>query len=610
VRECGPGPSGVTSVSIVTTGTSRRGRGPTTIPHRRLVSWLVVLVPLVIVVVGAWSYRWVQEDAFINFRIIGNLLAGHGPVYNVGERVEVYSDPLWVFSVAGLHEVLPFLSIEWLSVLLGLTGTAGGVVLSGRAVQQLSSTRSDALVLPLGLVVFSVVAGVWEFATSGLEMGMVFLWVGLSFWLLVRTEQRRDSAVRCAFFVGLGTLIRPELVLMSVVYLAALAAVVSSRSWRGPTSIGHRYMWPLIAAVLLPALYELGRMAYFAMAVSNTALAKAAGSSWWTQGFTYLWNFVAPYTLWLPLALVVPITVPRLWRWWRARDRIGVIVAVAPVAAAVADMVYVVRLGGDYQHARLLLPAFLSLCAPLYIEVRQLRSLAVIPIAGIAVWSVLCGGWLRYSTGGPLRSDHGITDERSVWIYATKSAHPINAADYHSHLGAYYQRLAAAAGAEGRQVMVPATGLVTTVRNGLAGARPARSPLPFALAVNVGAIGVTGYLSGPDTYIFDEYSLANPIGAHFTIHRRGRPGQEKYIGPTWMFARFGLPTDQLPLGVSAGSVATARHVLSCAPLGSYLHAITAPLGLSQALSNISHSLTYTTMEFDSNPKVAEHQLCR
>jgi arabinofuranosyltransferase len=567
----------------------------------------VILAPLLVVVAGAWSYRWVQEDAFINFRIIGNLVAGHGPVFNVGERVEVYSDPLWLFSVAGLHEVLPFLSIEWLSVLLGLTGTAGGVVLSGRAVQRLGATRSDGLVVPIGLVIFSVVAGVWEFATSGLEMGLVFLWVGLSFWLLVRTEERRDSAVLCAFVVGLGTLIRPELVLMSVVYLVALGVVVSSHSWRGPTSLWRRYGLPLVAAVLLPVLYELGRMAYFAMVVSNTALAKAAGSSWWTQGFTYLWNFVAPYTLWLPLALVVPVTVPRLWRWWRAHDRVAVIVAVTPVAAAVVDIVYVVRVGGDYQHARLLLPAFLSLCVPLYIEVRQLRSLAVIPIAGIAAWSVLCGGWLRYSTGGGFHSDHGITDERNVWIDATKSAHPINAADYHSQLGTYYRKLAAKA--DGRQGVLPATGLVTTLPDGLIGAQPASSSLPFTLAVNVGAIGVTGYLSGPQVYIFDEYSLANPIGAHFIIHQRGRPGQEKYIGPTWMLARFGLPTDRLPVGMSAHSIATARHVLTCAPLSSYLHAITAPLGWSQALSDISHSLTYTRMGFDSNPRVADQEFC-
>ena len=76
----------------------------------RLPPWWPVLVPVVVVLIGAWAYRWVDEDAFINFRIIANLLAGHGPVFNVGERVEVDSDPLWMFTLAALHGVLPFVA--------------------------------------------------------------------------------------------------------------------------------------------------------------------------------------------------------------------------------------------------------------------------------------------------------------------------------------------------------------------------------------------------------------------------------------------------------------------------------------------------------------------
>ena len=44
-------------------------------------------------------------------------------------------------------------------------------------------------------------------------------------------------------------------------------------------------------------------------------------------------------------------------------------------------------------------------------------------------------------------------------------------------------------------------------------------------------------------------------------------------------------------------------------LSSYLHAITAPLGLSQAIANIAHSLTYTTMKFNAQPQAAEQELC-
>jgi arabinofuranosyltransferase len=579
-------------------------------PHL-LGSWLVLAVPLVIVLAGAWSYRWVQEDAFINFRVIANLLAGHGPVFNIGERVEAYSDPLWLFTLAALHEVLPFISIEWLSVFLGLGFTAAGVVLGGRAVQRLGASRGDGLVLPIGLLIFSVVAGVWEFSTGGLEMGMVFAWIGLSFWLLVRTERDRTSALWCAFVVGLGTLIRPELIVMSVVFLAALGLVIAAPGWRGPTSWGRRYLLPVVAAFGLPVLYELWRMAYFALVVANTALAKSAGASWWSQGLVYLWNFIGPYALWLPILLVLPLTLPRLTRWWKGGDRIGVVVLLTPAVAGLADTVYVVHLGGDYMHARLLLPAFLSLCLAISFDVAQLRSLFVLAVAGIAVWAVVCAGWLRFDAGGPLGVVHGIANERSYWIAATGNPHPITATDWHQSAspGTDYKNAANQAMHDGRQVM-----LVVTDPQLLwlpADIRPAKSSLPFAMVVNSTDIGFDGYVSGPHVYIFDSFSLANPIGSHTTLKVRGRPGHEKYIGPAWMVARFGVPNEHLPAGTAtAQSIAAAHHALACGPLASYLRAITAPLTVSRAFSNMIHSLTYTTMSFSPDPIQAERQLCR
>jgi arabinofuranosyltransferase len=578
----------------------------------------VIAVPLVIVLVGAWSYRWVQEDAFINFRIIANLLAGHGPVFNVGERVEAYSDPLWLFLLAALHEVLPFLSIEWLSVVLGLSGTAAGVVLGGRAIQRLGGSRGDQLVLPIGLLIFSVVAGVWEFATSGLEMGMVFCWIGLSFWLLVRTEHWRESALWCAFIVGLGTLIRPELALMSGVFLVALGLVVSAPGWRGPAALWRRYVLPLVVALGLPLLYQLWRMAYFAMVVANPALAKSGGSSWWSQGLFYLWNFVVPYALWVPILLVVPLTVPRIARWWKEGDRIGVVVLLTPAVAGLADTLYVVHAGGDYMHARLLLPAFFALCVFLYVNVNQLRSLLAVAVVGIAIWALICAGSLRFTQTGIFGNFHNIENERNVWIDITQTLHPITTADWHLlySAGERYRMTASGATQPAQQfVLVLGSYIVSYGQNELSPVaqtdlRVAKSSLPFHLAIDLTNIGVIALASGPQVYVFDTLSLANPIGSHTIVLVRSRPGHEKVIGPAWMIARFALPGEQFPPGApSAQSIAAARRALSCQPLSSYLHAITAPMSFRQAFSNITNSLKYTTMSFSPNPIQAARTLC-
>ena len=37
----------------------------------------------------------VTEDAFITFRVIDNALNGYGLVWNIGERVQPYTHPLW-----------------------------------------------------------------------------------------------------------------------------------------------------------------------------------------------------------------------------------------------------------------------------------------------------------------------------------------------------------------------------------------------------------------------------------------------------------------------------------------------------------------------------------
>ncbi|HET7721937.1 MAG TPA: hypothetical protein VFK43_18345, partial [Acidimicrobiales bacterium] len=49
---------------------------------------LLLALPIAFYAVRVWQRRWVTDDGFINFRIVQMVLAGHGPVFNAGERVE------------------------------------------------------------------------------------------------------------------------------------------------------------------------------------------------------------------------------------------------------------------------------------------------------------------------------------------------------------------------------------------------------------------------------------------------------------------------------------------------------------------------------------------
>ncbi|HXF48251.1 MAG TPA: hypothetical protein VNL73_02350, partial [Verrucomicrobiae bacterium] len=51
------------------------------------------------------GFNLLQDDAFISFRYIRNFLDGHGLVFNVGERVEGYTNFFWIMLLAFLAKL-------------------------------------------------------------------------------------------------------------------------------------------------------------------------------------------------------------------------------------------------------------------------------------------------------------------------------------------------------------------------------------------------------------------------------------------------------------------------------------------------------------------------
>ena len=51
---------------------------------------------LVIATFAGYHNRNVIDDGFIYFRIVQNVVDPTGPVFNAGERVEVYTSPAWL----------------------------------------------------------------------------------------------------------------------------------------------------------------------------------------------------------------------------------------------------------------------------------------------------------------------------------------------------------------------------------------------------------------------------------------------------------------------------------------------------------------------------------
>jgi hypothetical protein len=75
-------------------------------PHRTMKTsrWTVVGLAgcALLLIARCLHYRGsLIDDAYIVFRYADNLLAGLGPVFNAGERVEGFTSPLWLLLLAG-----------------------------------------------------------------------------------------------------------------------------------------------------------------------------------------------------------------------------------------------------------------------------------------------------------------------------------------------------------------------------------------------------------------------------------------------------------------------------------------------------------------------------
>src|SRR6202012_4902098 len=107
-----------------------------------------------------------------------------------------------------------------LALLLSVAGLAMLMLGTGRLFAPGLLGRR-AIMLPTGALVYIAVPPARDFATSGLESGLVMAYLGLLWWMMVCWSQAKRSRpprqifiVALAFVAGCSVLVRPELALI------------------------------------------------------------------------------------------------------------------------------------------------------------------------------------------------------------------------------------------------------------------------------------------------------------------------------------------------------------------------------------------------------------
>ncbi|MFE0102775.1 hypothetical protein [Streptomyces sp. NPDC059009] len=578
-------PAAAAPVAAVPAQTAR-GRVPRLPRPRGPRGWngLVVVLPAAAVTALGYHHRWLGDDALIYTRAVRQILAGNGPVYNAGERAETSTGTLWQWLVA-LVSLVSRADPALVAVALGLVCTAVGFLLAGDAARRLHGGRR---LLPLGVLVLVPVAAVWDYATSGLESGLSTAWLALCWWLLVARRDRQLPLV--AVVLGLGPLIRPDLALVSVVFLGTWCALLRPR----PRALAGL----TAAACALPLAYEIFRAGYYGVLVPLPGLTKEASNANWGRGLWYAENFVLPYRLWLPLGALAVFAA-----FFVVRRRAAAPLVTAPLLSGALSLLYVTRVGGDFMHGRMLLPGLFLLVLPLW-AVPWSRA-AGAACAVVAVWAGCCLALWR----PPLVSARGeIWDTHVGYQQATRHLHPVGQREHAARPTKFRKEIAAA-----RRTPVPQLALEVEynrryLRLPLAAHERGERGVPVAGAIEF--LGYGGVAVPLDGLAVDPLSLAYPLGAHMERSRTARAGHEKPVALEWMAADLADPAAPLPPGIDPRGVAAARHALRCGPLRELQDSVRRPLTPARFWQNLTGSYARTTLRYPADPVAAEAALCR
>ena len=620
----------------------------------RISLWVGVLAVAGLFGWGAWQRRWIADDGLIVLRTVRNLLAGNGPVFNAGERVESNTSTLWTYLTYLGGLVGGPVRLEYVVLTLALVLSVLGIVLVMLGTARLyapSLQGRRALLLPAGVLAYIAIPPARDFATSGLENGLVLTYLGLLWWMLVGWSQAPRSAVAqgrsdgdaagpwftgaLAFVAGLSVLVRPELALIGG--LALVMMLIAARSWRTRILV-------VVAGGLLPVGYQIFRMGYYALIVPGTAVAKDASGAKWSQGFVYLANFNQPYLLWIPaillLALGALLLTARTHPWWIRHEAprdygwLARTVQSTPaiviffLASGLLQGVYWIRQGGDFMHGRVLLAPVFCLLAPVavipvvrpdsHVSGARLSRAAGYALAGATtvLWAAVIG-WSLWAANSPgMGKDatrvtySGIVDERRFYAQATGHAHPLTAADYLA-----YPRM--------RSVLValnntPDGALLLPAGNydywDVVPAIPPPPPPPGAPPAeqrNVKGphtifftnLGMLGMNVGLDVRVIDPIGLANPLAAHTARLEDGRIGHDKNLYPDWVIAEGPFLTEDpyVPSYIDVDWIKQAEAALKCPATDAVMTSVRGPMGPRRFLSNVLHSYQFTQYRIDRVP---------
>lgn len=328
---------------------------PVARPSSAPTSKTTLIAFLFIAATSIWAYfRWkatavVLDDAYIGFRYARNLVEGHGLVFNPGERVEGYTNFLWVLISAGGLEagIDPLVVARVVGVASYVLCVAGCGVLMWRDIGGRPALLPVLLLLPTLVLPYGLAA----MAGSGLEtcLAAAFMLLVGVLGHFVTLAPAREPLVGV---VGLAAILtRPDagLAVAASVVVSVVDAMRRRLGLGATVAALARRWWPTVIGT---CLYVGWKLWYYGAILPNTYYAKAADQWQLGPGARYVAGFLvnSPQVIVLALAALAALLFHRQYprRQW----------LLFCCVLGVAWVGFVVKVGGDFMYYRFMFEAY------------------------------------------------------------------------------------------------------------------------------------------------------------------------------------------------------------------------------------------------------------
>jgi arabinofuranosyltransferase len=370
------------------------------VPSPRVAARIAFVLAAVLFSIVFIANCWIGDDAFITFRVSDNLIHGYGPRWNVAERVQVFTNPLWMFLMAGVAAVTGEFYYTAMAVSFVVCLAMLAVIWRGLA-------RPVDGWLAVALLVSS--KAFIDYTSSGLENALGYLLLS-GFTMLVLGRRKSDPTAPLPLLVLLASLAFVNRADMILLYAPVLVWLIVRRyralGWRDGR-------WLVLASA--PAWgWLLFAVIYYGFPFPNTYYAKAqSGMPHWLQlrqGLAYTASSLRfdPITL-ATIAAAFGVTMVA----GSTRTRLlG--------ASALTYVFYTIWVGGDFMAGRFFSGPFV-LSALLLAHLPKRSSTAVAAIALIAAFNIVhplapVKSIPSLEMGWNWRLQNGVKDDRGATI--------------------------------------------------------------------------------------------------------------------------------------------------------------------------------------------------